>query len=283
MAEVEINAGYIKLYRKLLDNPIMKKPDLLQLFIYCLLKANHEPERIIFNGQEIVIQRGSFVTGRFALETDLGCKGITLYKRLQKLKNLDFLTLSSNNKFTVVTVVNYELYQSTETESNNKLNNKVTTKEQQSNTNKNDKNDKNDKNNKKNIYIVLFDHWNSKNIIVHKKLTDKIKRKISGALDTYTIDDIKRAIDNYNTVLKGEEYFWSYKWTLEDFLQRGLEKFLTDACFENYKAEKKQPQRNKTAAELREERYKKAQEEAMRILREQGVISDDGEGSEDDN
>lgn len=137
--------GWIKLHRKLLDNPIMKKPELLQLFMYCLLRANHEPETIIFGEKEVQIKRGSFLTGRYSLEADLGCKAITLYKRLQKLKNLDFVTLNSNNKFTVVTVVNWELYQSAEEESNSKSNNKITSKEHQSNTNKNDKNDKNDK------------------------------------------------------------------------------------------------------------------------------------------
>ncbi|HUM44919.1 MAG TPA: hypothetical protein PKI14_18390, partial [Fervidobacterium sp.] len=109
-----------------------------------------------------------------------------------------------------------------------------TTDEQQMNTNKNDKNDKNDKN----IYIVIFDYWNSKKIIVHKKLTDKIKRKISGALATYSPDELKKAIDNYHTVLTSDKYYWTYKWTLEDFLQRGVEKFLADACFENYKKDK---------------------------------------------
>lgn len=96
---------------------------------------------------------------------------------------------------------------------------------------------------KQNIYSV-FNHWNTKNIIVHKKLTDKIKRKISGSLEAYSVDDLKKAIDNYNIVLKGNEYYWSYKWTLEDFLQRGIEKFLTDACFQNYKNQDKPQQKS---------------------------------------
>ena len=95
---------------------------------------------------------------------------------------------------------------------------------------------------KQNIYSV-FVHWNSKNIIAHKKLTDKIKRKISGSLEAYSVDDLKKAINNYNDVLKSDEYYWSYKWTLEDFIQRGLEKFLSDACFDNYKKQVKPPQK----------------------------------------
>ena len=226
--------GWIKLHRKLIENPIFLKPELLQLFIYCLLKANHEAQKIIFNGQEIEIKIGQFITGRNAMAKDLKQNPITTYKRLKILENLKILNIKSNNKFSVVTVVNYGLYQSEEIKRNTKRNNKGTTREQQGNTNKNDKNDKNDKN----IYIVIFDYWNSKKIIVHKKLTDKIKRKISGALDTHSPDELKKAIDNYHTVLTSDKYYWTYKWTLEDFLQRGLEKFLTDACFENYKKDK---------------------------------------------
>ena len=41
--------GWIMLYRKLIDNPIFLKPELLQLWVYCLLKANHKENKIIFN------------------------------------------------------------------------------------------------------------------------------------------------------------------------------------------------------------------------------------------
>lgn len=190
--------------------------------------------KIIFNGQEIEIKIGQFITGRNIIAKELKQNPITTYKRLKILENLQILNIKSNNKFSVVTVVNYGLYQSEEIKRNTKRNNKGTTREQQGNTNKNEKNDKNEKN----IYIVIFDYWNSKKIIVHKKLTDKIKRKISGALDTHSLDELKKAIDNYHTVLTGDKYYWTYKWTLDDFLQRGLEKFLTDACFENYKKDK---------------------------------------------
>ena len=136
--------GWIKLHRKLIENPIFLKPELLQLFIYCLLKANHEAQKIIFNGQEVEIKIGQFITGRNAMAKDLKQNPITTYKRLKILENLKILNIKSNNKFSVVTVVNYGLYQSEEIKRNTKRNNKGTTREQQGNTNKNDKNDKND-------------------------------------------------------------------------------------------------------------------------------------------
>lgn len=72
----------------------------------------------------------------------------------------------------------------------------------------------------------IFQCWNSHSIIEHKKLTDKMKTAINGALKDYAVDDIKKAISNYSEILSGDEYYFSYKWTLTDFLKRGLEKFM---------------------------------------------------------
>jgi len=140
--------GWIKVYRKLIDNPIFLKPELLQLFLFCLLKANHEPGRVIFGGNEIIVNNGQFITGRFELATALRCNSNTVYKRLQTLRKMGVINTKSNNKNTLVTIVNWEAYQEVNNISNNKSNNKVTTKEQQSNTNKNDKNNKNERSNR---------------------------------------------------------------------------------------------------------------------------------------
>lgn len=165
-----MNNGYIQLHRKLLENPIFYKPALLQLFIYCLLKANHKANEFIFNNEMVKIQRGSFLTGRKILSSELKCKEATLYRRLQILKDFDYISIKTTNKYSVITVINYNKYQTTvsrlkpknERKSNNKKdlksidniaftetgliksNNKVTTNEQQNNTNNNDNNDNNE-------------------------------------------------------------------------------------------------------------------------------------------
>ena len=89
---------------------------------------------------------------------------------------------------------------------------------------------------------TVFEHWNSKDIIQHRKLTDKIKRAIKGALRNYSADEICAAIDNYVTILTDDKYYWSYKWTLQEFLQRGLEKFLDfETAAQNYLKDKAKP------------------------------------------
>ncbi|WP_083824288.1 replication protein [Desulfosporosinus sp. OT] len=89
---------------------------------------------------------------------------------------------------------------------------------------------------KKDIYIV-FSHWNSKKIITHKTLTEKIANHINARLkEGYSDEEIIAAIDNYEIILRDNaNYFWTYKWGLSDFLVRGLDKFKTESDpFTNY-------------------------------------------------
>jgi len=83
---------------------------------------------------------------------------------------------------------------------------------------------------------AIFDHWNKGAGITHRKMTDKIRRSISGALGNYTEVEITTAIDNYSRIITSTSHYFKYKWTLSDFLQRGLDKFIDwRVCDANYK------------------------------------------------
>jgi len=100
------------------------------------------------------------------------------------------------------------------------------------------------------IHNNTYIYWNSKKIVVHKKLTDKMKTKINSVLKEYNEKDIRKAIDNYAIVLepeiedeKNKKYFWTYKWTLDEFMARGFTKFL-ETPVSNF-LKKNQPEVNK--------------------------------------
>lgn len=89
-----------------------------------------------------------------------------------------------------------------------------------------------------NIYTPIFDHWNSKNIRVHRKLTDEMKRAINARNKDFSLDEILQSIDNYALILHGEEYgLMTYSWTLKEFLTgERVEKFLDlEIAKKNYK------------------------------------------------
>lgn len=136
--------GWIQLHRKLLANPIFDNAELLRLFIYCLLKANHKENEIIWNGELTKIKKGEFVTGRKVIAKDLKQKETTIYKRLKNLEKLGYINIRSNNKFSLLQIVKYSTYQSQELPKGQQSNNGVTTKGQQSNTNNNDNNGNNE-------------------------------------------------------------------------------------------------------------------------------------------
>lgn len=77
----------------------------------------------------------------------------------------------------------------------------------------------------------ILEFWNSKGIIVHKRITPDIDVELSRIGKYYSIEEIKEFIDFYTTILepgieeKDKKYFWSYKWNLYEFLKRGIKKF----------------------------------------------------------
>jgi hypothetical protein len=122
---------------------VFQNEKLFKIFIWCLLKASHKEHEQLVGLQKITLQPGEFVYGRTKASEELKIKESTVNKYMSWLKKYEIINIKSNNKFSVISIVNWALYQFEVEESNSKSNNNVTTKEQQSNTNKNVKNDKN--------------------------------------------------------------------------------------------------------------------------------------------
>lgn len=76
----------------------------------------------------------------------------------------------------------------------------------------------------------LFDHYLSKSIIQHSKITEPMKRAIRGRLKDYTLEDLKKAIDNYAVIYAGDEYWFTHKYPLADLMRdKDIRKFLDEA------------------------------------------------------
>lgn len=92
------------------------------------------------------------------------------------------------------------------------------------------------------IIDSIYIHFNSKKIVISRSKTEKIIKAIKNALKNYSEDEIIKAVDNYNTVIKDNEYYFDTKWGLETFLKQsnGLAHFVDDGeKWINYKAYKK--------------------------------------------
>lgn len=136
--------GWIKLHRKLLKNPIMQNAELLQLFVYCLLKANHDKSEFIFNGKMQKVERGSFITGLHVLCGDLKQKQTSIHRRLKVLRDLGYIGIKSEKRFSVISIAKYDTYQLSTQQGGNQMENKGKSSGNQVETNNNDNNEKNE-------------------------------------------------------------------------------------------------------------------------------------------
>lgn len=86
----------------------------------------------------------------------------------------------------------------------------------------------------------LFDHFVSKKIIQHKKMTSAMKSAIKARLRDYTYNDLIKAIDNYALVYKSPNHWFTHKYPLADFMRdKDVRKFLGEADPVNNFASKK--------------------------------------------
>ncbi len=134
------NQGFIIFHRKVTDHPIFKSAGLFRLFFYLVCKANHQENRFLFNGEEVVVKRGQLITGRLALSKALREKPSTIRNWCQTLSKSGIVDIKSNNKFSLITIIKYSQYQSNQVSTDNKKDNQRTTKGQQKDTNNNDNN-----------------------------------------------------------------------------------------------------------------------------------------------
>jgi len=144
-----LSTGYIKLYRKVTESIVWTNSDMLKLWVLCLTKAAHTERKFLFNGNELKLDPGEFVTGRDSLaeEFNKGAKpkdkvaSKTLWRHLKIMEKHEMLSIQSNNRYSVVSVCNWSEYQQTVQQVSSDCPATV----QQVSTNKNDKNEENEK------------------------------------------------------------------------------------------------------------------------------------------
>ena len=125
--------GYIKLYRKMLNSQIFNNEKTLKIWVWCLLKASHQERNQLVGQQLVNLKSGEFIFGRKKASEELNINENTVYKHLKVLEKLQMCTIKSNNKFSIVSINNWEFYQAQDIKNNINFNNKRTTKEQQRN------------------------------------------------------------------------------------------------------------------------------------------------------
>lgn len=195
--------GYIKLHRQLQDCLVWDdKPfNMGAAWVDLLLLANHEDKETIFDKKPILVKRGQRITSVRILSDRWGWGNEKTLKFLRILESQNMITRDTNSRRTLITIVNYDIYQGEDdncrTQTEQKPNTNRTLAEHSPSTNKNDKNDKNDNNDNNITSMSVVEKYNEICVSFPKciKLTDKRKQAINARLKKYTFYEIVRAFE----------------------------------------------------------------------------------------
>ena len=187
--------GYVKIYRKSLDARVFNNEGLWKLWTWCLLRAGHEERwvtvKIGANITEVHLKPGQFIFGRHSAAKELRMNPNTVWKRILKLKKMENLNIRSNNHYSIITIVNWGLYQDRDNKSNSESNSRVTAGYQPGNTNKNVKNVKNE------IYSRVITYLNKKTDSKYRATSKKTRSLIKNRMkEGFAVEDFKTVIDD---------------------------------------------------------------------------------------
>ena len=168
--------GWICVHRQLLEWEWFSDHNTFRLFVYFMLKANHQDKK----WKGILIKRGQHLTSLDAICAGSGLTKSQVRTSIRKLKSTHEIAHESNKQHTVITVINYNLYQSNDTQISTQVTHESHTNDTQVTPNNNDNNVK-----KNNIHQQIADEWNEvfkDELSLVSKVTQKRKSAINGCI-----------------------------------------------------------------------------------------------------
>ena len=125
--------GWVKLWRKSLDSDVFQNPKVFMFWCYCLMKASHKEYNALVGYQQVPLKPGQFIFGLKKAKKESGLSIQTLRTCLKCLVNLGNLTTKPTTKYSLISVVNWEVYQSDKISSNTQTNKQLTIKQHSTN------------------------------------------------------------------------------------------------------------------------------------------------------
>lgn len=172
--------GFIKIHRKLVKWGWYTDNVVKGVFLHLLLMANYEPSE----WQGRTLMPGQLVTGRKRLAQDLDFTEQQVRTALLKLKSTNEITIEATNKYSIITIVNWDEYQFNDYMSNQEYNqlfnqqitNEQPTNNQQITTYKEIKN----KRNKEYINTLTHTHAHAREFLaLNRNILSEISKKVS--------------------------------------------------------------------------------------------------------
>jgi hypothetical protein len=193
-----IEQGWIKLHRKMLDNPVVwKDSDHLAVWIYLLLNATHKDMDVLFKNKRITLKPGQLITGRKSIASQLSISDSKVKRVLLAFESDQQIDRQRSNKNSLITILNWCEYQQNDQQNDQQVTSKRPASDQQVTTNKNIKNIKN------NTIVDFFDQiWK-----LYPKKEGKGQVSLTQKKKLYNIglEEMTRAIERYKKAKEGTD------------------------------------------------------------------------------
>lgn len=102
------------MWRKLEDSGLLQMPNTYALFTFLLIKAAHAPRKIGTPHGVVNLARGEYISGRLELALALKQTEREIRTGLDRLKELEILTIKSTSRYSIYTIVKYDEYQASD-------------------------------------------------------------------------------------------------------------------------------------------------------------------------
>lgn len=189
--------GWISIDRSIQNHWLFKEKRTFSKFeawIYLLMEANHSKAKVPIGNQIVTAERGQRLTSILTLSDLFNWSRFKVKTFLDLLESDGMLEVKTTSKYTLITIVNYDFYQSEQgrnqhqndikpTSKQHQSNINPTSKQHQTNTNNNDNKDNNEKNvNNEKKKAAAFDFFQDNGF---------------GFITPYNLDDLNYYLDSF--------------------------------------------------------------------------------------
>ncbi|HHO1978687.1 TPA: DnaD domain protein [Staphylococcus aureus] len=244
--------GWISIDRSIQNHWLFKEKRTFSKFeawIYLLMEANHSKAKVPIGNQIVTVERGQRLTSILTLSDLFNWSRFKVKTFLDLLESDGMLEVKTTSKYTLITIVNYDFYQSEQgrnqhqndikpTSKQHQSNINPTSKQHQTNTNNNDNKDNNEKNvnnEKKKAAAFFFFQDNGFGFITPYNLDD-----LNYYLDSFENDSDQIVTASLKIAKDRNKVTWGYaKSILNTWLNANLKSIEQVRAFEKQQLESK--------------------------------------------
>lgn len=197
--------GWIKVHRKILDNPIVcKDGDHVAIWVYLLVNATHQEQPALFKGEKITLKPGQLITGRKAISQKLTINESKVRRVLTSFENDQQIDRKISNQNSLISILNWVEYQTDDQQIDQRVTNERPTSDQRVTTNKNEKNVKNERMKRNNISALIEEYTDDPELSSAISDFVEMRKQIKAPITDRGLKAIFKKLDGMESTDKGK-------------------------------------------------------------------------------